>query len=89
MLESNQALIDLIGWIGAGALLVAYALVSTKRVDGQSTSYQSLNAMGSVFLMANTVYYGAYPSAFVNIIWLGIAVYALRKTLARLLASSC
>ncbi len=88
MLESNHTWIDLIGWIGAGALLVAYALVSTKRVDGGSTSYQSLNAMGSVFLMANTVYYGAYPSAFVNIIWLGIAIFALRKTLARLLAAA-
>lgn len=86
MLMTNDTLIDIIGWFGAAALLIAYALVSTRRVEGDSTPYQSLNIVGSIFLMVNTVRYGAYPSAFVNLIWLGIAIYAIRKTLTRVLA---
>lgn len=83
MVMTNDTFIDIIGWFGAAALLIAYALVSTRRVEGDSTAYQSLNIGGSIFLMVNTVHYGAYPSAFVNLIWLGIAIYAVRKTLAR------
>jgi len=68
--------------VGAGLLLAAYWLISTRRLLGDSMGYQSLNIVGSILLMANTAYYGAYPSAFVNLVWLGIAVYALRGRLA-------
>ncbi len=73
----QNPLIDILGWVGAAALLVAYFLVSTKRVKGTDRSYQALNAFGSVFLLINTFYYGAYPSSFVNLLWLGIAGWAL------------
>ncbi len=29
-----------------------------------------------MFLVINTIYYHAYPSAFVNVIWIGIALVA-------------
>ena len=67
-------LIDVIGWLGAAALLAAYGLVSAKRLDGDSMTFQLLNLIGAIFLIINTAYYGAYPSAFVNIVWVGIAV---------------
>ena len=49
--------IDILGWIGAIALLVAYALISAKRVEGDSTGYQLLNLVGSFLLILNTLYY--------------------------------
>ena len=82
---NKEALVDIVGWIGAIALLVAYALVSARRVEGDSTSYQSLNLVGSVLLIVNTVYYRAYPSAFLNLVWGAIAVYAIGKALPKLL----
>ncbi|MCH6554108.1 MAG: hypothetical protein IH793_08125 [Acidobacteria bacterium] len=82
---NNEALVDIVGWIGAIALLVAYALISAQRVEGDSTSYQSLNLVGSVLLIVNTVYYRAYPSAFLNLVWGAIAVYAIGKALPKLL----
>ncbi|MCH7766082.1 MAG: hypothetical protein IH916_05950 [Acidobacteria bacterium] len=82
---NNEALVDIVGWIGAIALLVAYALISARRVEGDSTSYQSLNLVGSVLLIVNTVYYRAYPSAFLNLVWGAIAVYAIGKALPKLL----
>jgi hypothetical protein len=86
MMISN-ALIDVLGWIGAIALLIAYMLVSTKRVEGDSTGFQLLNIVGSIFLIVNTFHYGAYPSGALNIFWMAIAIYAMRKTIARCFSS--
>lgn len=69
--------IDAIGWCGAMLVLLAYALVSLRKVEGDSVLYQMLNLSGAALLVANTVYLGAYPSAFVNVIWIAIGGYAL------------
>ncbi|MFQ5696047.1 MAG: hypothetical protein ACE5HB_08665 [Terriglobia bacterium] len=77
----NNLAVDVVGWAGAALLLVAYGLVSARKVTGASAGYQWLNLVGSILLMVNTAFYGAYPSAFVNVVWLVIAVWALRKIL--------
>jgi hypothetical protein len=74
--------IDVTGWIGALSLVVAYALVSTHRVEPGSWSYQGLNLVGAAGLMLNSVYYTAYPSTAVNVIWGVIAVAAMWKLLS-------
>jgi hypothetical protein len=68
---------DVIGWLGAAALLVAYALVSHRKLEGDSARYQLLNIGGSILLAANTIFYGSYPSTFVNVIWAVIAVFSI------------
>jgi len=75
---------DAVGWVGAVALLIAYALVSFKRLEGDSAAFQLLNISGSILLAANTIFYGSYPSTFVNLIWAGIAVFSIaaRRRLA-------
>ena len=75
----GDLLVDVTGWIGVVALLVAYGLVSTKRMEGDSVAYQALNAVGAALLIVNSFYYGAYPSVGINVIWIGIAVYALGR----------
>jgi hypothetical protein len=81
-MPKTNTLIDIIGWIGAVALLMAYIFVSTRRMEGDSASYQLLNLGGSAFLMVNSFFYGAYPSSIVNIVWISIALFALfRKKL--------
>lgn len=74
---NNQVWFDAIGWVGAAALLVAYAMVSHKKLEGDSATYQLLNISGSLLLAANTIFYGSYPSTFVNLIWAGIALFAI------------
>ena len=69
--------VNIIGWLGSAAVVSAYALISTRRVRGDSLLYQLLNLIGSIFLVINTFYLGALPSAFVNTIWIGIALFAL------------
>jgi len=70
-------IIDVLGWIGSMELVVAYYLVSTKRLGPTTYLYQSLNLTGSIFLLVNTAYYGAFPSSFVNVVWTIIALMAL------------
>ncbi len=75
---------DGIGWVGAVALLIAYAMVSSKKLEGDSAAFQLLNIGGSILLAANTIFYGSYPSTFVNLIWAGIAIFSIaaRRRLA-------
>ena len=70
-------LIEGIGWLGALLVLVAYGLVSAERVSSRSFSYQAMNIGGAVGLVVNSAWNGAIPSAVVNLIWIGIGVYAL------------
>jgi hypothetical protein len=73
---------DVLGWAGAVFLLGAYALVSTRKLEGDSVAYQLLNLLGSALLIVNSFHYGAYPSVGVNVIWIGIAVFAIARTKA-------
>ena len=70
-------LIEIGGWIGAALLLAAYFLVSRGRVKPQGALFQGLNLGASALLMINSWVNRAYPSAFVNVVWIGIAGYAL------------
>ena len=83
MWTHNTLLIDILGWIGAIGLLAAYVLISAKKVEGDSTSYQLLNLVGSFFLILNTLYYGAYPSSFLNLFLISVPLYALRKVIGK------
>lgn len=75
----EKTIIDIIGWIGTILFLVAYALVSAKKVEADSWSYQGMNLIAGILLTINTLYLQAYPSAGLNIAWLLIAVITLGR----------
>jgi len=68
---------DSLGWVGAFLLLLAYAMVSFKKLEPDSLIYQGLNVAASILLAVNTLYHQAYPSSFVNIVWTIIAIFAI------------
>src|SRR5262249_10416809 len=72
-------MVDVIGWLGAVLLLLAYALVSGKRLDGASVRYQLLNVAGAVLLIVHSAWYGAYPSAALNVVWAIVGLVALTR----------
>jgi hypothetical protein len=74
---NNHVWFDGIGWVGAAALLIAYAMVSHKKLEGDSATYQLLNVGGSALLAVNTIFYGAYPSTVVNLVWAAIAIFTI------------
>jgi hypothetical protein len=79
-----QLLIDTLGWVGTVMYLVAYILVSLKKVEGDSPLYQGINILAGILMIVNTYYWRAYPSLGLNVAWLGIAFFTLgRKVLVR------
>lgn len=80
---STQFWIDVIGWIGAVSVLIAYLMVSIQKWEGDSPRYQGLNLLGGFCLIANTLYFRAYPSSLVNLVWVGIAIFTLWKAYSR------
>lgn len=74
-----DSIINILGWAGTVIYLIAYGLVSAKKVEGDSWSYQGLNLIAGIFLIINTLYLRAYPSAGLNIAWVGIAFLTLGR----------
>lgn len=72
-----ELFVDIVGWIGSIALTIAYVLISRNKITAQTYLYQGLNLLGSVCLIVNSTYYGAYPSTALNIVWVGIGIFAL------------
>jgi hypothetical protein len=77
-----KVLVELVGWIGALLILRAYGLLTARRATAESASYQWMNAAGSAGLIVNAVWNGAFPTAFLNVVWLGITFYSLTKARA-------
>jgi hypothetical protein len=71
--------VEVIGWAGAALLLGAYALLSAGKLRPESVVYQLMNVFGSAGFIVNSGWNGAYPSAAMNLIWIGIGLYALRQ----------
>jgi len=76
---NSHILIDIVGWIGALSVLLAYLMVSLNRWESQSHKYQGMNLIGGLLLIINTIYFGAYPSSLVNLVWVSIAIYSLTR----------
>jgi hypothetical protein len=71
--------VEVIGWVGAALILGAYALLSSGKLRAESRIYHLMNILGAAGFVVNSGYNGAYPSAAMNVVWIGIGVYALRQ----------
>ncbi|MEQ9302153.1 MAG: hypothetical protein RIF33_26470 [Cyclobacteriaceae bacterium] len=80
---SWQLIIDIIGWIGSFEVILAYGLNSYQKIKSDSLLYQLLNLTGGIFLIINTVYYGAYPSTAINAVWMVIATIAIASLIRK------
>lgn len=70
-------IIELSGWIGAGCILWAYFLVSTKRVIPESGYFHLFNLAGSFLLLVNAYAHNAFAFMILNIVWTIIALKSL------------
>ncbi|HJS20642.1 MAG TPA: hypothetical protein VJ785_17985 [Anaerolineales bacterium] len=81
---STDLLINILGWTGSVLYLLAYALVSLKKAEGDSVLYQGTNIIAGILLVLYTVYLGAYATTALNAVWAAIGVFTLgRKWLTR------
>jgi hypothetical protein len=72
-------LIDALGWVGAACLLLAYGLTSVGRLPPEGWRFQLLNLFGALALALNSAYHHAWPSAALNLVWIGIGLAALLR----------
>ena len=76
-------IVEIIGWLGGALILFAYVLLSLGRIEAKSITYQGLNVAGAAGFVVNSGYNGAIPSAALNVIWMGIGLFALAHILRR------
>jgi hypothetical protein len=73
-------IIEITGWLGTGLILLAYLLVSIKKIEPTSKIYQALNLLGAIGVGTNSLVHRAIPSVGINLAWILIAVYALLRS---------
>ena len=71
--------VEVVGWLGAVLILGSYALLSVGRLRADTLLYQLMNIVGAAGFVVNSGWNGAWPSAAMNVIWMGVGVYALRQ----------
>ncbi|MEK7125016.1 MAG: hypothetical protein AAB864_01305 [Patescibacteria group bacterium] len=74
-----EILTQVLGWIGTFLVLLAYFLVSNKKLSPTSAVYQLMNLVGVIGVGANVFYQHAWPALALQTIWGLIAVAALVK----------
>lgn len=74
-----MTLLELIGWLGAGCLLLGFALNLFQRIHANSVIYLMLNLVGSLLLLYNAYVNGAYPFVAVNFVWVVFSAWKLIK----------
>jgi hypothetical protein len=74
-----KTFIDVAGWTAAALILSAYALLSFGKIQSRSHVYQVMNIIGAFGFIINCAWNNAWPSVALNVVWMGIGFYALRR----------
>lgn len=69
--------IEIIGWLAAALMLSAYLLLTMGKLSARSNMYHWFNALSGAGFIINSGWNGAYPSAFINVVWMLIGLYGV------------
>jgi hypothetical protein len=69
--------IEIFGWYGVVAVVVAYALVSFAVIESTNIWYQILNCTGALGVVVVSFYNKTYQPGILNIVWAIIAIIAI------------
>jgi hypothetical protein len=75
--------LETIGWIGSIVILLAYGLNSYQKIRSDSLGFYLMNLVGGVCLIVYAVYKDASANAFINIVWVIVAVIAIVRLFLR------
>jgi len=70
-------ILQTVGWLGAAAILSAFALVSFSVLEGDSLAFHILNGAGAIGVVAVSLWKKAYPPAVLNGCWTVISLIAI------------
>jgi hypothetical protein len=86
--DATVVIVNVVGWAGMALLIGAYVLVTLGRIAGPGLTFQLMNLVGGALLMVNSAYYGAWPSAALNVVWVIIGVAGLVRARTRATTSA-
>jgi len=69
--------IEIIGWLAAAMMLSANLLLTMGKLSARSNLYHWLNALSGAGFIINSGWNGAYPSVFINVVWMCIGLYGV------------
>lgn len=69
---------DICGWIGTVLVLIAYALLSTKKIENGNL-YQAINLIAAIFMAIGLFPKNAWFSFALQVVWGLIAIFAIVK----------
>lgn len=72
-----KILIQVVGWIGTFLIVLAYFLVSHKKIDSSNKYYQLMNFFGAIGIGINVFYQRAWAAVVLQIVWGIIAIFFL------------
>jgi len=73
---------SIVGWTGTALIVIAYFLVSTKKVEATSKAYQLMNVAGAIGLGVSAFTQASWPNFGLQVIWFVIGLYSLFKIFA-------
>lgn len=79
MSKKKNIKVEIIGWYGAIAILLAYILVSFEFITASGAIFQLLNLTGAIGIIIISIYKNVVQSVVLNIFWAGIAIVAILR----------
>ncbi len=68
---------QIFGWAGAASLILAYVLVSSGKLKGESSRFNWINIAGGAMLAYGSWVKGAWPSVTLNLVWMVVGLRAI------------
>lgn len=78
-----ESIIVIIGWIWTGMIISAYFLLTTNKLKSTSLLYQMLNLCGAIGVLTDSYFSGAFPSVWLQIVWIFVAMLGISKILIK------
>lgn len=75
----KKIIAETVGWCGAGAILLAYGLVSFEYISPDTAMFQILNGLGAVGVVYVSYRKRAFQPATLNVVWAIIAFVTLLR----------
>ena len=70
---------DMVGMVGVGLILVAYALLQAGRVRGDALSYQLLNLVGALAVLVSLRYEFNLSAVLMESAWVLVSLYGIAR----------
>ena len=73
---------DVIGFVGAAAIIAAYFANQQRWLRSEDWRYPFANLVGAALILVSLFFGWNFPSAVIEIFWVTISLYGMAKSLA-------